>query len=105
MVENKQVIWPLTWLNKSVATLNATLQLLDIYIDDSMLILFLLNFFSVSVKTERSGIMDYQDNGGHNEDLELPFFDLSIIVCAIENFAINKKIGEGGFGSVYMVSL
>ena len=29
----------------------------------------------------------------------------STIVCATENFAINKKIGEGGFGSVYMVSL
>ena len=49
--------------------------------------------------------MDYQNNEGHNEDLELPFFDLSTIVCAAVNFAINKKIGEGGFGSVYMVSL
>ena len=49
--------------------------------------------------------MDYQNNEGHNEDLDLPFFDLSTIVCATENFAINKKIGEGGFGSVYMVSL
>ncbi|XP_075654646.1 G-type lectin S-receptor-like serine/threonine-protein kinase SD1-1 [Castanea sativa] len=46
--------------------------------------------------------MDYQNNEGHNEDLELPFFDLSTIVCATENFAINKEIGEGGFKSVYM---
>ena len=70
-----------------------------------MPILFLLNFFSISVKTQRSGIMDYQNNEGHNEDLELPFFDLSTIVGATENFAINKKIGEGGFGSVYILSL
>ncbi|KAK9992503.1 hypothetical protein SO802_027488 [Lithocarpus litseifolius] len=46
--------------------------------------------------------MDYQNNEGHNEDLELPFFDRSTIVCATKNFAINKKIGEGGFGSVFM---
>ena len=76
-----------------------------IYIDDSTPILFLLDFFSISVKTKRSGITDYHNNEGHNEDLELPFFDLSTIVCATENFAINRKIGEGGFGSVYMVSL
>ncbi|KAM3696571.1 hypothetical protein ACB098_06G050100 [Castanea mollissima] len=57
---------------------------------------------NLKVKTERSGIMDYQNNEGHNEDLDLPFFDLSTIICATENFAINKKIGEGGFGSVYM---
>ncbi|KAL0001022.1 hypothetical protein SO802_014803 [Lithocarpus litseifolius] len=49
---------------------------------------------NLQVKTERSGIMDYQNNEGHNEDLELPFFDLSTIVFATENFAINKKIGE-----------
>ena len=51
------------------------------YIDDSMPIPFLLNFFSVLVKTEISGIMDYQNNGGHNEDLELPFFDLHNSLC------------------------
>ena len=31
MVGNKWVMWPLMWLNLSVATMNATLQLLDIY--------------------------------------------------------------------------
>ena len=28
----RSMMWPLMWLNKSVATINATLQFLDIYI-------------------------------------------------------------------------
>jgi hypothetical protein len=32
---------------------------------------------------------------------DLPFLDLSTIVGATDNFAINKKLGEGGFESVY----
>ena len=37
------------------------------------------------------------------EDLELPFLDLCTIAGATDNFAINNKLGEGGFGSVYKV--
>uniref|UniRef100_A0A2N9G6L0 Expansin-like EG45 domain-containing protein n=1 Tax=Fagus sylvatica TaxID=28930 RepID=A0A2N9G6L0_FAGSY len=39
--------------------------------------------------------------GQKEEDLELPFLDLSTIANATNNFAINKKLGEGGFGPVY----
>ncbi|KAJ9553560.1 hypothetical protein OSB04_017605 [Centaurea solstitialis] len=36
------------------------------------------------------------------EDLdELPFFSLSNVAKATDNFSINNKIGEGGFGAVY----
>ena len=31
-VRNKWITWPLMWLNRSVVTINATLQLLYIYI-------------------------------------------------------------------------
>jgi hypothetical protein len=62
-----------------------------------------LKFFFITVKTERSRSIDYQNNEGQKEDLELPFLDLSTIACATNNFAINK-LGEGGFGSVYKVS-
>jgi hypothetical protein len=34
---------------------------------------------------------------------DLPFFDLSIIVVATDNFSNANKLGEGGFGSVYKV--
>ncbi|KAL8510445.1 hypothetical protein ACS0TY_017312 [Phlomoides rotata] len=37
----------------------------------------------------------------HNEEIELPRFDLSIISKATESFSINNKLGEGGFGPVY----
>ncbi|MED6123017.1 hypothetical protein PIB30_045359 [Stylosanthes scabra] len=36
---------------------------------------------------------------------ELPTFDFSVLVKATENFSSSNKIGEGGFGSVYMATL
>ncbi|KAJ7948556.1 S-receptor-like serine/threonine-protein kinase [Quillaja saponaria] len=35
------------------------------------------------------------------EDLELPLFDLSKIATATNNFSMDYKLGEGGFGPVY----
>ena len=65
------------------------------------------NFVSVSVKTERNEVevVGHQNNEGQNEDLELPFLDLSTIARATDNFEINNKLGEGGFGPVYKVNL
>ena len=37
------------------------------------------------------------------EDFELPLFQLSTITRATDNFSLNNKIGEGGFGPVYKV--
>ncbi|XP_060199268.1 G-type lectin S-receptor-like serine/threonine-protein kinase At4g27290 isoform X2 [Lycium barbarum] len=37
----------------------------------------------------------------HKEDFELPLFQLSTITKATNNFSVNNKIGEGGFGPVY----
>ncbi|KAK7312922.1 hypothetical protein VNO77_37177 [Canavalia gladiata] len=37
----------------------------------------------------------------HLEDLDLPLFDLLTILVAINNFSLNNKIGQGGFGPVY----
>ncbi|KAJ0900947.1 putative protein kinase RLK-Pelle-DLSV family [Helianthus annuus] len=45
---------------------------------------------------------DKKDNNVQMEDLdELPLFSLIKLVKATDNFDINKKIGEGGFGPVY----
>ncbi|XP_025887942.2 putative serine/threonine-protein kinase receptor [Solanum lycopersicum] len=46
-----------------------------------------------------SSKMDY--SGSCAEELEIPVFDLSVIMKATNNFSIDKKIGEGGFGPVY----
>jgi serine/threonine protein kinase len=35
--------------------------------------------------------------------MELPIFDMKTIIKATENFSIDKKLGEGGFGTVYKV--
>ncbi|XP_027353644.1 G-type lectin S-receptor-like serine/threonine-protein kinase At4g27290 [Abrus precatorius] len=42
---------------------------------------------------------------GRQEDLELPFFDLATIINATNNFSIDNKLGEGGFGPVYKGTL
>jgi hypothetical protein len=40
---------------------------------------------------------------GSGKDLDLPFLELDVILDATDNFAEDCKIGQGGFGSVYMV--
>lgn len=37
------------------------------------------------------------------EDMDLPMLDLSSIIKATNNFSVNNKLGEGGFGPVYKV--
>lgn len=39
------------------------------------------------------------------EELELPSFDLAAIVLATDNFSLKNKLGQGGFGTVYKVTL
>ncbi|XP_047944514.1 G-type lectin S-receptor-like serine/threonine-protein kinase SD1-1 isoform X1 [Salvia hispanica] len=38
----------------------------------------------------------------HVKDAELPFFSLSTVLKATDNFSDKNKLGEGGFGPVYM---
>ncbi|KAG5119356.1 hypothetical protein JHK82_033776 [Glycine max] len=54
-----------------------------------------------SSELEYSDIVRDQNRGGSEENIDLPLLDLSTIVIATDNFSINNKIGEGGFGPVY----
>ncbi|KAJ0983022.1 hypothetical protein J5N97_011277 [Dioscorea zingiberensis] len=45
------------------------------------------------------------ENEMREEDIELPLFDLSLIHEATNNFAAENKLGQGGFGPVYMGKL
>ncbi|XP_042039074.1 G-type lectin S-receptor-like serine/threonine-protein kinase At4g27290 [Salvia splendens] len=45
--------------------------------------------------------LDDQPDESDNKELELPQFDLSIIVKATNDFSMDNKLGEGGFGPVY----
>ncbi|KAG8078162.1 hypothetical protein GUJ93_ZPchr0007g4910 [Zizania palustris] len=41
----------------------------------------------------------------HDKDLDLPLLDLKAVFAATDDFAVSNKIGEGGFGPVYMGKL
>jgi hypothetical protein len=48
--------------------------------------------------------LERRSNNKHKkEDLKLPVFDLDTLACATDNFSVDNKLGEGGFGSVYKV--
>ena len=55
-------------------------------------------------KMENNVMID-QNTEGQSEDLEVPFFNLTTIATATDNFSNNNKLGEGGFGVVYKVNL
>lgn len=56
----------------------------------------LLNEVAISSKRDyTSEIADEQ---------ELPLFDFDTIATATDNFSDDNKLGEGGFGCVYMVN-
>ncbi|XP_072955789.1 uncharacterized protein [Typha angustifolia] len=57
--------------------------------------------YSASKIDTTSFIRDPIDGREGAEEFDLPFFDLSIIEAATNNFSVDNKLGEGGFGPVY----
>ncbi|CAL5321791.1 unnamed protein product [Camellia sinensis] len=60
--------------------------------------------------TEQRRILMHKSEQGYTdktqkEDLELQLFDLTVIADSTNNFSINNKLGEGGFGPVYKGTL
>ncbi|XP_027355257.1 uncharacterized protein LOC113865090 [Abrus precatorius] len=55
--------------------------------------------------TARVRCTEHYQNILRKEDIDLPTFDLPIIVKATENFSYKNKLGEGGFGPVYKGTL
>ena len=58
----------------------------------------------LSEKMKNKRMID-QNIDGQNEDLELPLFSLATIAMATNKFSSNNKLGEGGFGLVYKVTM
>ena len=42
---------------------------------------------------------------GENKEVDLPMFSFTSVSAATNNFSIENKLGEGGFGLVYKVRL
>jgi hypothetical protein len=53
--------------------------------------------------TKRETMLTKDEDQGEDKDFELPIFDLTTISKATNNFSIDNKLGEGGFGPVYKV--
>ena len=49
-------------------------------------------------------IVHSSNSEGPEEDMELRLFDLSTIARATNDFSLNNKLGEGGFGPLYKVN-
>ena len=83
-------------------------EILDKVVNNLLLAIQLSKLFILSVSLTVSGMnircQNDSNNERWNEDTELPIFDLITISNATDNFAINNKLGAGGFGSVYKVN-
>jgi hypothetical protein len=54
--------------------------------------------------TKVETMLTKDEDQGEDKDFELPIFDLTTISNATNNFSIDNKLGEGGFGPVYKVN-
>jgi hypothetical protein len=54
-------------------------------------------------KSENVILAEKEDEDGRY--LDLPFFNLSTIIDATNNFSNDNKLREGGFGPVYKVNM
>ncbi|XP_057796002.1 G-type lectin S-receptor-like serine/threonine-protein kinase At4g27290 isoform X1 [Salvia miltiorrhiza] len=52
-------------------------------------------------KKDSNPYKEGQYSGSLGQEADLPFFSLPLILKATDNFSIDNKLGEGGFGPVY----
>ncbi|CAN0890131.1 G-type lectin S-receptor-like serine/threonine-protein kinase At4g27290, partial [Linum grandiflorum] len=64
----------------------------------------LMTLVAIGLYVRKRRLVKHRE-ASQNVEMELPTFDLSTIVNATNNFANSNKLGEGGFGPVYMGKL
>ncbi|URD94629.1 S-locus glycoprotein family [Musa troglodytarum] len=69
----------------------------------SALATFFLLSFACFVWRRKKRRNRYIDEEAHEQDLDLPLYDLDTMAGATGNFSMDNKLGEGGFGPVYKV--
>ncbi|KDO38917.1 hypothetical protein CISIN_1g0438202mg, partial [Citrus sinensis] len=89
-------LWELTKYTDQGAKGKPTTKIVVIVVPTAALLAALI-LSNISEKTENNRETDQVQN----MDLELPLFELATIANATDNFSINNKLGEGGFGPVY----
>ncbi|CAN6282437.1 unnamed protein product [Urochloa humidicola] len=62
------------------------------------------NQIAASIEPQDDSLHNGQGQG-NNKDCDVPSFDVEKIQAATDNFSIHNKIGQGGFGPVYMGKL
>ncbi|XP_027186121.1 G-type lectin S-receptor-like serine/threonine-protein kinase At4g27290 isoform X3 [Cicer arietinum] len=75
---------------------------LGVSITVSIVLVMLLGFTYIYITKAKHKGEKVEDK---NEDYELPIFDQATILKATNNFSIDNKLGEGGFGPVYKGTL
>ncbi|CAN6553846.1 unnamed protein product [Malus baccata var. baccata] len=73
----------------------------SIVLSTGLLILGLALLYVWKKKCQKDGKL----RSNQKEDLELPLFDLSDVVCTTSDFSNHNKLGEGGFGYVFKGTL
>ncbi|KAL8030586.1 hypothetical protein ABFS82_14G292100 [Erythranthe guttata] len=72
-----------------------------------IVVLVLLSLYVCYIwKRKKNDLKKRKDQGSsfdidHEKHSDLPFFDLSVILKATDQFSSSNKLGEGGFGPVY----
>ena len=64
-----------------------------------------LKHILILAEKKEYNVMIDQSIEGQSKDMEVLFFTLATIVIATNNFSSYNKLGEGGFGLVYKVTL
>ncbi|KAI4324154.1 hypothetical protein L6164_023715 [Bauhinia variegata] len=71
-----------------------------------LILMVFVVFFCIYMRRRKFKALsrEKEDEAAH-EAMELPFFNFATIANATNDFSIDKKLGEGGFGPVYMGTL
>ena len=67
--------------------------------------LFTSNYVLILTGRGTKSSETFSTNESKDEELDLPLFDFETISHATNNFSLSNKLGEGGFGPVYKVTM